>query len=533
MASKRFVTSVILAILLLSVLSLGVLPGALAQSDDPLYAAADTVAPSYVDGVQAVPGDASVTLSWDASTDNVGVMGYVLYYGTVSVSQAGQEYDNQTEIGNVLIYTMAGLQNNVTYYFAVTAKDAAGNESEEYSLEVSATPAASVIEDDGTPPTVVAAAAGNCDGLTVTFSEPVVLPGANPGNAFKIENLDTYAALEISGAETLAGAQNKVVLSTSAMETGAQYLLTVGIAVEDRLSNPIVSGTSDTAVFSGVACVDEPVEPVEPVEPNEPDEPADDVEAPKLESVEVVSLTELKLKFDEEVILPVRDDVVAEAPVAEEPDPALELFSILDLAQNPIVILEVSYVETEALDTENNPVLDKTQLRLVTEPHMQDKEYFLKITGLTDAEGNVTIGDFKSSTNYKTPAPVVEVDAIAPEDVQNFVSSVMDSLVKLNWGSSLNTAGDLVDQYLYVSTDGGATFEKKGALGKEVNEYKFEGGVEGQNYVFKVTTVDEAGNESEGTVVTATLPVTGPALLGLAAAALMGGGILGRKKKLL
>lgn len=516
----------IFAILLLSILSLGVLPSALAQSD--------TVAPSYVDGMQAAPGDTSVTLSWDASTDNVGVTGYVLYYGTVSVSQAGQEYDNRTEIGNVLTYTLAGLQNNVTYYFAVTAKDAAGNESEEYSTQVSATPAASAVEDDGTPPTVVSAVAGNCDGLTVTFSEPVVLPGANPGNAFNIENLDTYAALEISGAATMAGAQNKVVLSTSAMETGAQYLLTVGIAVEDRLGNPIVSGTSDTAVFSGVACavVEPPID--EPV-----DEPVDDVEAPKLESVEVFSLTELKLKFDEEVVLPVKEEsgetveepADAPAPVAEESDPALELFSILDLEQNPVVILEVSYVETDALDAEGNPILDKTQLTLVTEPHTQDKEYFLKITGLTDALGNVTIGDFKSSANYKTPAPVVEVDAIAPEDVQNVMTSIMDSLVKLNWASSLNSAGDLVDQYLYVSTDGGATFEKKGALGKDATEYKFEGGVEGQNYVFKVTTVDGAGNESEGTVVTATLPVTGPALLGLAAAALLGGGALGRRKK--
>lgn len=516
MNAKRLITSVILAILLLSVLSLGILPSALAQSDDPLYAAADAVAPSYVDGVQAAPGDASVTLSWDASTDNVGIAGYVIYYGTISVSQAGQEYDNRTEIGNVLTTTVASLQNNVTYYFALTAKDAAGNESEEYSTQVSATPAASSVEDDGTPPTVVSAVAGNCDELTVTFSEPVVLPGANPGSAFNVENLDTYAALEISGAQVAVGAPGKVVLSTSAMETGAQYLLTVGIAVEDRLGNPIVSGTSDTAVFSGVACVVEPVEPVEPI---------DDVEAPKLESVDVVSLTELKLKFDEEVILPVQepadDAAPAGEPVAEQPDPALELFSILDLDQNPVVILEVSYVET-----------DKTQLTLVTEPHVQGKEYFLKITGLADVLGNVTLGDFKSSANYKTPAPAVEVDAIAPEDVQNFMSSVMDSLVKLNWGSSLNTAGDLVDQYLYVSTDGGATFEKKGALGKDVNEYKFEGGVEGQNYVFKVTTVDGAGNESEGTIVTATLPVTGPALLGLAAAALMGGGFLGRKKRL-
>ncbi|GLZ28846.1 hypothetical protein Lesp02_10360 [Lentzea sp. NBRC 105346] len=57
----------------------------------------------------------SVTLAWDASTDNVGVTGYVLSSG-------------QTATGTTT--TVTGLQPSSTYTFTVQARDAAGNLSD-------------------------------------------------------------------------------------------------------------------------------------------------------------------------------------------------------------------------------------------------------------------------------------------------------------------------------------------------------------------------------------------------------------------
>ncbi len=76
------------------------------------------------------PG-ASFTLAWDPNQEP-DLAGYKLYYGTSSRS-----YQQNMDVGNLTQYTLTGLQDGVTYYFAVTAYDTEGNESG-YSNEVSA-----------------------------------------------------------------------------------------------------------------------------------------------------------------------------------------------------------------------------------------------------------------------------------------------------------------------------------------------------------------------------------------------------------
>ena len=74
----------------------------------------------------------TVTLTWDANQDP-DLKGYILYYGTASGS-----YTNSFDIGNQTQYSIADLQDRVTYYFAVTAYNDAGNESD-YSEELPCT----------------------------------------------------------------------------------------------------------------------------------------------------------------------------------------------------------------------------------------------------------------------------------------------------------------------------------------------------------------------------------------------------------
>ncbi|WP_425464938.1 glycosyl hydrolase family 18 protein [Paenibacillus dokdonensis] len=62
----------------------------------------------------------SVTLSWTASTDNVGVIGYDVYQGTSLAASVN---------GTTVAATITGLTANTAYTFIVVAKDAAGNAS--------------------------------------------------------------------------------------------------------------------------------------------------------------------------------------------------------------------------------------------------------------------------------------------------------------------------------------------------------------------------------------------------------------------
>jgi hypothetical protein len=75
-------------------------------------------------------GAASVNLAWNAST-NSGVAGYNVYYGSASGS-----YANQIPAGTNLSAIVSGLAAGGTYYFAVTAVDTLGNESD-FSNEIS------------------------------------------------------------------------------------------------------------------------------------------------------------------------------------------------------------------------------------------------------------------------------------------------------------------------------------------------------------------------------------------------------------
>lgn len=76
----------------------------------------DTVAPSAPSSLVSTGAtSSSISLSWGASTDNVGVTGYTVYYGTSSVNVTGTTA------------AISGLTPNTSYTFTVKARDAAGN----------------------------------------------------------------------------------------------------------------------------------------------------------------------------------------------------------------------------------------------------------------------------------------------------------------------------------------------------------------------------------------------------------------------
>lgn len=78
----------------------------------------DTQAPSVPTGLRGTVAGTTATLTWNASSDNVGVIGYDIYRSSTKVGNA-----------STLAYTDTGLAANTTYQYTVAARDAQGNVS--------------------------------------------------------------------------------------------------------------------------------------------------------------------------------------------------------------------------------------------------------------------------------------------------------------------------------------------------------------------------------------------------------------------
>lgn len=143
------------------------------------------------------------------------------------------------------------------------------------------------------------------------------------------------------------------------------------------------------------------------------------------------------------------------------------------------------------------------------------------VAGNKPAETTPPVTTPPTTTDTKTPAaddlltqtPTVEADKKAPEDVTNLTLTLKKQLesfmVMMNWTPSLNTAKDLVDQIVYQSMDNGVTYGTGKSLGATGTSHEVSGLTPGEEYTFKVTTKDSAGNESVGAVKSIRLPQTG------------------------
>ncbi|MFA5793334.1 MAG: fibronectin type III domain-containing protein [Candidatus Gracilibacteria bacterium] len=453
----------------------------------------DVDAPSQVEGLEALPGDGLVTLTWDASTDDTGVDGYYVYSSLKSVETNGGAYTfGSTNAGNSATYTMEGLTNGVTYYFAVTAYDEAGNESN-YSSEADATPDSSTT-GDFVAPTVSDANAVSSTLVEVSFSEAVLLPESS-ALAFSLEATDG-TAVAVLDAYSSTEEPATVFLVTDAQIAGAQYILTTGIGVTDLAGNPVESGTSDTAIFTGSA-----------LEKSEPDavNPSLEDSAFAIEEVTSVEINELLLDFNQKIV-----SVSPTSFTIQKTDDASAL----------VEVLAVSVDSTDA-----------TLVTLITKDMDAGYDYVLTIdeTVLNEAGSSLPINARTVDFTAKT---IDLADVIAPEDITNLVSALSgETAVMLTWDASANTAGDLAKYLVYQSADGGSTFGDSVAVAMDVLSYEASDLTPGSTYTFKVTAVDENGNESDGVMTTITLPESGPELLLLGLMALAGAGVVGKRRK--
>lgn len=133
---------------------------------------ADTVAPAVPTGVTAADRSAdeggAIVVSWDANTDDT--TGYLVH-----VSDAVAGTTTTYDAGNATTYTLAGLTDGREYEVAVSAYDAAGNDSA-LSVPAYATPADNLPPAAPTNLTATPVPAGSAIKLTWT-------PGTSPDTA--------------------------------------------------------------------------------------------------------------------------------------------------------------------------------------------------------------------------------------------------------------------------------------------------------------------------------------------------------------
>ena len=103
--------------------------------------AADTTAPTAPVNVSATPGDAQVTLNWNANAEP-DLRGYDVYRSTALPVPTGGTPLNGTAPLTVTTYTDLNRTNGTTYHYVVGAVDTSGNRS--FAAPVSATPSADV-----------------------------------------------------------------------------------------------------------------------------------------------------------------------------------------------------------------------------------------------------------------------------------------------------------------------------------------------------------------------------------------------------
>jgi fibronectin type 3 domain-containing protein len=180
---------------------------------------------------------AQVTLAWDPNTEP-DIAGYRIYYGLAS-----DQYGNQIDVGNQTRYTVASLEGGKTYYFAATAYDRYGDESD-FSDEVvfqtpvpctfSATPANQSFTADGGPAAINVttqsgctwAAVSNASWLVITSNSNVTGSGAANYSALSNSSgLTRTSTLTVAGQPITItqGSDSSYTITASAGSNGSIF----------------------------------------------------------------------------------------------------------------------------------------------------------------------------------------------------------------------------------------------------------------------------------------------------------------------
>jgi fibronectin type 3 domain-containing protein len=184
----------------------------------------DTTAPTAPSGLSATGAQGSASLSWSASSDNVGVTRYNVHRSTA----AGFTPSAANRVGQPAgtSFTDSGLASG-TYYYKVTAEDASGNvsgASNQASATVTTTPPSGLVAaysfDEGSG-TAVADLSGKGNGGTISGATWTGAGGGKFGSALSFDGVNDWVTvadantLDLTTGMTLEAWVNPSALGTS------------------------------------------------------------------------------------------------------------------------------------------------------------------------------------------------------------------------------------------------------------------------------------------------------------------------------
>jgi hypothetical protein len=202
---------------------------------------------------------AQVTLAWDANNEPQ-LAGYKVYHGFVSKS-----YQLGTNVGNLTSFTFTGVEPGRTYYFAATAYDNYGNESD-FSNEVVCQTITSSADPNGViiPYGTVPLAQGKSQTYTITPAPNCVIADVQV-DGISIGPVSSYTFTNVTANHTIsatfaasthaitasAGANGSMTPSgTVNVNAGASQSFAITPASGYRVADVKVDGTSVGAVTS-------------------------------------------------------------------------------------------------------------------------------------------------------------------------------------------------------------------------------------------------------------------------------------------
>jgi hypothetical protein len=180
---------------------------------------------------------ASVSLAWTPPVSNVNgtpltnLRGFKVHYGRQSGS-----YSTSVDVGNTTNITVAGLDNNATYFFSVTAYNSSNVQSAYAAELVWNSP-------DTLAPEIVSVFSASSGSVQVVFNEAL-----NSNSAVALANYRIVPATAISRA-TLSADRTSVALQTAQLVADTSYTLTVS-NVTDLSGNGIAPNTQRSLSFT-------------------------------------------------------------------------------------------------------------------------------------------------------------------------------------------------------------------------------------------------------------------------------------------
>ncbi|MEO3810694.1 PQQ-dependent sugar dehydrogenase [Sphaerisporangium sp. B11E5] len=175
-------------------------------------------------------GDTSLTLSWGASTDNVGVAGYDIYHDGNKLGEAA---------GTATSQVLTGLTPATQYRLSVFARDAAGNASAS-SAQAICTTAASSDTQPPTAPANLTASGVSANSVSLSWTRSTDNRGVT---SYEVRSGGTVYA-------TVTGTPPATSTTVTGLACASPYSLTV--VARDAAGN--TSSASNTVTFTTAAC---------------------------------------------------------------------------------------------------------------------------------------------------------------------------------------------------------------------------------------------------------------------------------------